>query len=189
MKFYFVARHEASLRQFNRRSVSARSVLRSNQSATVCLRPFYRQITVSLFYRRYHRTAIRIMIKLVRLTAWSSHVCRHPARPPDDLLVSYYPTTRHMQCCRPSIHPYARLAVATLVAAPSASRPRCSRLPSIARSLLPGRFSDSRRDAAAIDCPLFPRSRVDVSGGHVSTCCLMKMASASSLDCICMVCS
>ena len=50
------------------------------------------------------------------------------------------------------------------------------------RPPIPGRFSDSRRDAAAIDCPLFPWSRVDVSDGHLSTCYLMKMAAASSLD-------
>ena len=35
MEIYFVARNEASVRQFNRRSISARSVLRSNQAATI----------------------------------------------------------------------------------------------------------------------------------------------------------
>ena len=58
IEIYFVARNEASVRQFNRRSVSARSVLRSNQAATVCLRLSYRPITVSLFYRPYHWTAV-----------------------------------------------------------------------------------------------------------------------------------
>ena len=52
MKIYFVTRNEASVRQFNRRSVCSHSVLRSNHAATVCLRPSYRPITVSLFYCR-----------------------------------------------------------------------------------------------------------------------------------------
>ena len=38
MEIYFLARNEASVRQFNRRFVSARSVLQSNQAVTVCLR-------------------------------------------------------------------------------------------------------------------------------------------------------
>ena len=58
MEIYFVARNEASVRRFNRRFISARSVLRSNQAATVCLRPSYRTVTVSLFYRQHHRTAV-----------------------------------------------------------------------------------------------------------------------------------
>ena len=189
-----MARNKASARQFNRRSISARSVLRSSQATTVCLRPSYRQITVSLFYQRYHRTAIRIMIKLVRPTARSSHVCRHPARPPDDLPVSLLLPGICSIVCLPISRPSTRTLAWQLqplspLAGPFAGRPRSLRLPSTARSSVPGRFSDSHRDAAAIDCPLFPRSRVDVSGGHVSTCCLMKMVPASSLDSICMVCS
>ena len=114
------------------------------------------------------------MIKLVRSTARSSHVCLHPARPPAHLPV-----------------PYARLAVAALVAVrrpppPLARAVHVSCRPPVARSPVPGRFSDCHRDAATIDWPLFPRSRVDVSGGHLSTCCLIKMAAASSLDRICM---
>ena len=111
MEIYFVACKEASVRQFNRRFVSARCVLRSNQAATVCLRPSYRQITVSLFYRRYHRTAIRIMIKLVCPTARSSHVCRHPARLPDERLARLLlPSICSVVCLpvgRPSIHTLA----------------------------------------------------------------------------------
>ena len=100
MEIYFVARSEASVRQFNRRSVFTRSVLRSNQAATVFLRPSYRPVTFSLFYRP-HCT----MIQLVCLTARASHVCRHPAQPPDHLPVSYY------------------LADAALSASPSVVRP------------------------------------------------------------------
>ena len=105
MEIYFVSRNEASVWQFNRQSISARSVLQSNQAATVCLRPSYRSVTVSLFYRLHHRTAVWIMIKLARPTTRSSHVCRHPARPPDHLPVSYY------------------LADAALSASPSVVRP------------------------------------------------------------------
>ena len=104
------------------------------------------------------------MIKLVRLTVRSSHFCRLTTCPS--------PTTWQMQRSlphrRPSVRPHARLAVAVLVAVrcPSAGHPRCLHLLSTARSPVPGRFSDSRRDTAAIDCP---RSRVDVSGGHLNT--------------------
>ena len=108
MEIYFVARNEASVRQFNRRSVSARSVLRSNQAATVCLRPSYRQITFSLFYRWYYRTAIRIMIKFVRPTVRSSHVCRHPARPPGDLPISYYPAYAALSAFPSAVGPPVR---------------------------------------------------------------------------------
>ena len=120
------------------------------------------------------------MIKLVRPTVRSSHVCC--------LITCPSPTTWQMQHCLPPRRPFvrscARLAVAALVAVrrPSAIRPRCPHLPLTACLPVPGRFSDSRRDSAAIDCPLFPRSRANVSGGHLSTCCLMKMAAASSLD-------
>ena len=188
MEIYFEARSKISVKQFNRRSVSARSVLQCNQAASVCLWPSYRLITVSLFYRPYHRTVVWIMIKLVCLTARSSHVCRHPARPPDHLLVSYY------------LADAALSAFPSVVRSPKHSPGSCSacrRLPPIRRSPalsaspvdrspVPGHFSDSRWDAGAIDCPLFPLSHVDVSGGHLSTCCLMKMAAASSLDRFCM---
>ena len=63
MEIYFVERNLASVRQLNRRSVSVRSVLRSNQAATVWLRPSYRPVTVSLIYRPHHWTAIWIMIQ------------------------------------------------------------------------------------------------------------------------------
>ena len=124
------------------------------------------------------------MIKLVRPIAQSSYVCRHPVRPPDHLPVSYY------------------LADAVLSASPSPVGPpvsspgscsTCRRSPALSasapssgRSPVPGRFSDSRRDTAAIDCPLFPRSRVDVSGDHLSTCCLIKWRLPVLLDRICM---
>ena len=108
MEIYFVACNEASVRQLNRRSVSARSVLRSNQADTICLRPSYHQITVSLFYRRYHRTAIRIMIKLARPTARSSHVCRHSAWMPDDLPISYYPAYAALSAFPSAIRPPIR---------------------------------------------------------------------------------
>ena len=49
MEIYFVAHNEASVRQFNRRCVSARSVLWNNQAATIYLRPSYCPIIVSLF--------------------------------------------------------------------------------------------------------------------------------------------
>ena len=178
MEIYFVACNEASVRQFNRRSISAHSVLRSNQAAIVCLWPSYRPITVSLFCLPYHRTAVWIMIKLVRPTARLSL-----AR----LLLPNICSVVCLPVGRPSTRTLAwQLQHLSPSAAPSAGRPRCPRLLSTARSPVPGRFSDSPRDAAAIDCPLFPQSRVDVSGGHVSTCCLMKMAAASSLDRICM---
>ena len=115
----------------------------------------------------------------------SSHVRRHLARPPDHLPVSYY------------------LADAALSASQSAIRPpicspgscsTCRRPPPLLR--LTALFTSpvdrpfdgtrsllsSRRDAAAIDCPLFPWSRVDISVGHPSTCGLMVMAAVSSLD-------
>ena len=128
------------------------------------------------------------MIKLVHPTALSSHVCRHQ-RGYQTTCPS--PTTgiSSIGCLsvgRPSTRTLTwQLQHLLPSAAPSAGRPRCPRLPSTARSLVPGRFSFSRRFAAAIDCSLFPRSRVEVSG-YVSTCCLMKMAAASSLDHICM---
>ena len=128
------------------------------------------------------------MIKLVRPPARLSHVCRHPSQPPDHLPVSYYLADAALSASpsavRPPVHSLGVAALVAPSAAPSAARLRCPRLPSTARSPVPGHFSDSRRDAAAIDCPLFSRSRVEVSGGHLSTCCLMKMAAASSLDCI-----
>ena len=105
MEIYFVARNEACMRQFNWRSISACSILRSNQAAIVCLQPSYRPVTVSLFYQPHHRTAVWIMIKLVRLTTRSSHVCRHPAQPRDHLPASYY------------------LAYIALSTSPSAGRP------------------------------------------------------------------
>ena len=123
------------------------------------------------------------MIKLVRSTARSSHVCRHPAAawPLARLLLSGICSVVCLLIGRPSTHTLAwQLQHLSPSAAPSAGRPRCLHLLSTARSPVSGLFSDSRRDAAVIDCPLFPRSRVDVSGGHVSTCCLMKMAAASS---------
>ena len=154
MEIYFLARNERSVRQFNWRSVSARSVLRSNQAATVCLRPSYRQITVSLFYWSYHRTAIWIMIKLVR--------------PSDRAVVAHFspPSTAawrlaHLPLpgicsvvCLPFGRPSTRMLAWQLQplsppTTPSASRPRCPRLPSTARSPVPGRFSDFRRDTAA----------------------------------------
>ena len=130
------------------------------------------------------------MIKLVRSTARSSHVWRYPARSPDHLPVSYYPAYAALSAFPSAVRPPTRalawqLQPLSRPTASSASRPHCPRLPSTTRSQVPGRFSDSRRDAAAIDCPLFPRSRVDVSGDNVSTCCLMKMAAFSSLDRIC----
>ena len=131
MEIYFVARNEASVRQFSRRSVSARSVLWSNQAATVHLRPSYRPITVSLFYRPYHRTAVWIMIKLV-LSDRAVVTCLSPpsaaAWPP--------PTTWHMQ----RYLPFRRSSVCTHdwqlqhlspSAASSAGRPRCPRLPPV----------------------------------------------------------
>ena len=107
MEIYFVARNEASVRQFNRRSISARIVLRSNQAATVWFRPSYRPITVSLFYQPYHRTAVWI-IKLIRPTARSWHVCRHPARPPDHLPVSYYPAYAALSAFPSAVRPPVR---------------------------------------------------------------------------------
>ena len=71
------------------------------------------------------------MIKLVRPTVRSSHVCHLTTCPS--------PTTWQMlRClppCRPSVRPYARLAVAALVSVCrlSAGRPRCPHLPSTAR--------------------------------------------------------
>ena len=179
MEIYFVTRNEASVRQPNRRSVSARSVLRSNQAATFCLRPSYHPVTVSLFYWPHRRTAVWLMIKLVRPTVRSSHVCR--------LTTCLSPTPWQMQRCmpprRPSVRPYARVAVAALVAV-RRGHPRSLHLPSTARRLFAGTRSllRFRRDAAAINCLLLPRSRVDVSGGHLRTCYLMTMADASSLD-------
>ena len=119
------------------------------------------------------------MIKLGRPTVRSSHVSRLTTCP--------FPTTWQMQHCLPprwpSVCPYARLVVAALSAAssPVVRAVRISRRLPVACSPVPDRFSDSRRDAAAIDFPLFPWSCVDVSGGHLSTCCLMKMAAASLL--------
>ena len=85
------------------REIVQSTVRFTNQAANVCLWPSYCQITIPLFYRRYHRTAIWIMIKLVRPTARSSHVCRHPAWPPDDLPVSYYPAYAHGHVMQPII--------------------------------------------------------------------------------------
>ena len=48
------------------------------------------QLPFSLLYRPHCRTAVWIMIKLVRPIVQSSHVCCHPAWPPDHLPVSYY---------------------------------------------------------------------------------------------------
>ena len=114
MEIYFVTRKKASVRRFNRQSISTHSVLRSNQAAIVCLRPSYRPVTVSLFYWPHHRTVVWIMIKLVQATVPSLHDYR--------LTNCSSPTTWQMQRClpprRPSVRPYARLAVAALSAAP-----------------------------------------------------------------------
>ena len=128
------------------------------------------------------------MIQLVRLTARSSHVCRHPARPPDHLPIAYYLADAVLSGSPSAVRPPVRSpGSCSACRRPPLTPPvvhavRVSRRPPVRRY----QVSDSRRDAAAIDCPLFPRSRVDISGGHLSTCCLMKMAAASSLDHICM---
>ena len=131
MKIYFVACNKASVRRFNRWSVSARSVLRSNQAATVCLRPSYRPVTVSLFYRPHRQTAVWIMIKLERVV---------DARlSPDHLPVSYYladvalsasPSTVRSLVCSPGS--------CSAVRRPFAGRPHCPHLPSTARRLFAG---------------------------------------------------
>ena len=157
MEIYLVTCNEASVRRFNRRFVFARSVLRSNQAATVYLRPSYRQITVSLFYRRYHRTAIQIMIKLVRPTAWSSHVCRHPVRPPDDLPVSYIlPGICSIVCLpvgRPSSRTLAwRLQPLSPPAAPSARAVRVSRRPPVRRYHVASQISAETQLQSIVRC-------------------------------------
>ena len=189
MDIYFVARNEASVRQFNRRSVSARSVLQSNQAATVCIRPSYRPDTVSLFYRPYHQTAVCIMIKLFHQTKRSLLVCRHPARPPDHLPVSYYLAYE------------AFSAFPSVVRSPVRSPGSCSTYrrppppPPVARAVRVSRRPPVRRYQVASQIPAetqlrsivrCSQSRVDVSGGHVSTCFVMKMVTASSLKRICM---
>ena len=125
------------------------------------------------------------MIKLIHPTARSSHVCCHPARPPDHLPVSYYLADATLSASPSVVRlPLRSLAVAALVAihcplrrSPASSASSIDRPFAGSRSLLrfPPRLACDR-------CPLFPRSHVDVSGGHLSTCCLIKLAAGSSLD-------
>ena len=195
--------NEASVRQFNWRSVSASSVLRSNQTATVCLWPSYHLVTVSLFYRPYRRTTVWIVIKLVHLTVWSSRafysrqtsaaktlvhdVSRHLARLPNHLPVSYYladavlsasPSAVHLPVCSPGSCGACRRL--------SAGHQHCPHLPSTAHSpfagtrSLPGHFRDAEKQLRSIvRCS---HGLISMSKIILSTCCLMKMAAASSLD-------
>ena len=130
------------------------------------------------------------MIKLVRLTARLSHVCRHPARPPDHLPVSYYLADAALSACPSAVCPPVRsLAVAALVAVrhPLRRSPALSTSPIDCPSPV-RRYQVASQIPAESSCdrlsPLFPWSLVDVSGSYLSTCCLMKMAAASSLECI-----
>ena len=143
-------------------------VFRSNQAATVCLRPSYRSVTGSLLYRPHRRTDIWIiMIKLV--CARSSHVCRHPAQPPDHLPISYYlEDTACLPPRRPSICPYAHLTVAALVAI----RPHLRRSPVLSASPVDRPFAGTR------SLLRFPPRRSCCSHGLASTSAVATLARA-----------
>ena len=101
------------MRQFNQLSVSTRSVLQSNQAATVCLRPSYRPVTVSLFYWPHRRTAVWI-------TRPSNRAVVPRLSPPSAAAWSLARLLLPGRCSMlfrwPSVRSCARLAVAALVA-------------------------------------------------------------------------